>query len=317
MADVHLGSSDLAAPAQFTANPDGTSRVVVGGVTLTMSAEESRQYRDLLSPKVEVNRFAGEAKTAADTLLDDAAQHSAVLAKYGRLLVYPPSFDKHLGWYPGNRCWAYHNLIRTQDPNMPTLDWMNSYVGSWRAADIRTTKWQDWWITKAKALAAQGYMLRLDDINPNEPLAGTTTLGKTPSWWVYETANFLERIRRELPGVTLLGNISRWWTWNLPNPSADLLRCIRALTEVEMERGFNDPNLTATQRTTTLLGDWHGLMKRENKGWVHFVQQGTLDYAKGWFDQVNTKWYPNHDSPGWLMTNDMKAGLTWPGAVIQ
>lgn len=273
-------------------------------------------------PGPQLNRFSGEMKTGTEALLADTSNRPKILAKYARLLVYPPFFNQELTWYPGWRCWAYHNAIRTQDLSMPRIDYMAGYTpGSaevWWAADIRTQQWRDYWVNRAKNLYNLGYRaLRVDDLNPDQPVQVSGGAAYTPSWWIAGVADFLEYVRAQLPKDLLLeGNISKWWTWGLSNRSVsnpDLLRWINAIDQVELERGFNDPNLNAGDRTL-LLNDWHGLMKDRGKGWVHFVQQGTLDTALTYFMQVNDMHYGGASgSPGWLLTNDAVAGMSWTG----
>lgn len=340
-ADQNGGSGSTAADVAFTWTyyipppPDPPAEPVFrerGGGAFALHGRKARGggvWVPSSAGRVEGNRFSGEMKSGTEALLENPANRAAILARYQRLLVYYPYFDQHLSWFPGTRCWAYHNLIRTQDLSMPRVDYMNAFgpgdVETWWAADIREPAWQEYWIEEALDLYGRGYRgLRLDDINPDEPLEDSGGTPYTPAWWVEANADFLELIRESLPSdMELLGNVSRWWMWGLADRTVTmphLLRIIDALDLVEMERGFNDPGLSSGHRTT-LLNDWHGLMKDRGKGWSHFVQHDVvapstgLDYALGWFDDVNELHYAGEPTPGWIMTSAAVDGMSWPDAV--
>jgi hypothetical protein len=198
---------------------------------------------------------------------------------FWRMLVYSPHFDKKTSWYPN--AWIYLDsyAIYTSSADGENLahihpDWVLRDARSARlyipwgcdpvkhacpqyAADFSNPGFRQWWVDKARASLARGRYkgLWIDDVNfdwrisdgngeaafPIDPHTGHAT--SIEDWRRY-FAEFLEKVRRDLPGVEIAANS----IWYGGGPARDLdeyvQRQIAASDIITIENGVNDRGLT-------------------------------------------------------------------------
>jgi hypothetical protein len=185
---------------------------------------------------------------------------------YDRMLVYTPSFDSRLSWYP--KGWAYKDLyaiytssaVTTQHPSWVLKDTNgNALYIPWGcgggtcpqyAADPGNAEFRSNWIAEAtRDIVAKGYRgIFVDDVNmaikvgngagqdvvPIDPRTGRAM---TLDDWHRYMAEFVEAIRAAFPTIEIVHNAVWWFA-----PSADpyVQRQIAACDMYWMERGVAD-----------------------------------------------------------------------------
>jgi hypothetical protein len=125
------------------------------------------------------------------------------------------------------------------------------------AADFSRPEFQQWWVDKAKSsLGRGGYKgLWIDDVNfdarisngdgvPASPIDIHTGQAMTIDDWRRYFAEFLEKIRRDLPGIEIATN-SIWYAGGgVRDRDQYIQRQIMASDIITIEHGVNDRGLT-------------------------------------------------------------------------
>jgi hypothetical protein len=198
---------------------------------------------------------------------------------FWRMLVYSPYFDEKTSWYPN--AWIYLDsyAIYTSSSDGENLadthpDWIlrdarksKLYI-PWEcnpkvhacpqyAADFSNPGFRQWWVDKARASLARGRYkgLWIDDVNfdwrvsdgdgtPANPIDPRTGHPMIINDWRRYFAEFLEKVRRDLPEIEIVTNS----IWYAGGPARDLdtyvQRQIAASDIITIEHGVNDRRLT-------------------------------------------------------------------------
>ncbi len=198
--------------------------------------------------------------------------------RFWRMLVYSPYFDEKTSWYPN--AWIYLDSyaiytsssdggnLADMHPEWILHDARNSklYI-PWGcnpgihacpqyAADFSNPHFRQWWVDKARAALARGRYkgLWIDDVNfdwrvsdgdgaPANPIDPSTSRPMTIENWRRYFAEFLEKVRHDLPGIEIVTNS----IWYAGGPARDLdayvQRQIAASDILTIEHGVNDRGL--------------------------------------------------------------------------
>jgi hypothetical protein len=254
-------------------------------------------------------RFAKGAESAFDVYTSNptAAQKAFMQSHYWRMRTYSPYFNSRLSWFQNS--WVYRDSqaiynpsdLATQHPDWILRDAQGNklYIqfgcsgGSCPqyAADIGNPDFQADWIAGAKAQLAAGYKgLFIDDVNMVAktgngsgayvaPIDPRTGLAMTDAVWQKYMADFMVRVRAEIPGVEIVHNV----LWPVPDTSADVQRELNSADYLELERGFNDAGITGG------TGYW-GFQKLANFiDHRHAAGKGVI--LDGYDDTVNGRMY--------------------------
>ena len=254
-------------------------------------------------------RFAKGAESAFDVYTSNptAAQKSFMQSHYWRMRTYSPYFNSRLSWFPNS--WVYRDSqaiynpsdLATQHPDWILRDAQGNklYIqfgcsgGSCPqyAADIGNPDFQADWIAGAKAQLAAGYKgLFIDDVNMVAktgngagayvaPIDPRTGIAMTDAVWQKYMADFMVRVRQEIPGIEIVHNV----LWPVPDTSVDVQRELNSADYLELERGFNDAGITGG------TGYW-GFQKLANFiDHRHAAGKGVI--LDGYDDTVNGRMY--------------------------
>ena len=190
-----------------------------------------------------------------------------------RAVVYWPYWDARLSWFAN--AWVYldvYAIYRGSTVAKRHPQWIlkdaagNDLYIPWGcsrdacpqyAADIGNPDWRGYLIARAKALAAKGYRgIFLDDVNMDRnvgngsggqvaPIDSRTGRRMSDGAWKSYFDDFLEQLRRALPRAEIVHN-ALWFAGgaehNASNPY--VVRQIKAANYINLERGFNDSELT-------------------------------------------------------------------------
>jgi hypothetical protein len=187
---------------------------------------------------------------------------------YWRMRTYPPYFDSRTSWFPNS--WAYRDAQAIYNPSALASrhpEWILRDAAGRKlflqfgcargtcpeyAADVGNPAFRAWWIADAVKEQAAGYRgVFIDDVNmalptgdgeerfvaPVDPRTGRAM---TQAAWQRYTADFMVEVRRALPGAEIVHNA----LWTLGDASPEIRRELAAADYIEIERGFNDPNIT-------------------------------------------------------------------------
>src|SRR2546426_1499697 len=193
---------------------------------------------------------------------------------FDRMLVYTPSFDSKLSWYPN--AWAYKDLYAIYNPSTLTTQhpsWVlrdgssNALYIPWGcgggtcpqyAADPGNAAFRSFWIDQARRdIVAKGYRgIFVDDVNmaikvgdstgqdvvPVDPRTGRPM---TVDDWRRYVAEFVEAIRAAFPDVEVVHNAVWWFA---PQTDPYVQRQIAACDVFWIERGVADGVTSAAFR---------------------------------------------------------------------
>jgi len=198
---------------------------------------------------------------------------------FWRMLVYSPNFDKKTSWYSNG--WIYldsyaiyknpshgENLADLH-PEWVLRDERNSrlYI-PWDcdpvshscpqfAADFSNPEFRQWWVDKARSSLARGRYrgLWIDDVNfdtrisdgdgaPAIPIDPNTGQSMTIGNWRKYLAEFLEKVRLEIPQIEIVTN-SIWYAGGHARDSDEYVQRQIAVSDIiTIEHGVNDRGLT-------------------------------------------------------------------------
>jgi hypothetical protein len=230
----------------------------------------------VLSPQALASEDAGtvrltrpaEADFDRHTLAPSPAQQTFMAQRFWRMRTYAPYFDERLSWFPN--AWTYRDLyaiyrddeLASEHPEWILRDASGKplYIpfdcdgGSCTqyAGDIGNPAFRAHWIAEARQQAARYRGIFIDDVNlefrvsngagehvtPRDPRTGSAM---AEADWRRYIAEFTEQVRAAMPNKEIVHN-ALWFTG-----TADqfVRRQLSAATHVELERGANDPGLTA------------------------------------------------------------------------
>ena len=87
------------------------------------------------------------------------------------------------------------------------------------------------------------------------PIDPRTGLAMTDAVWQKYMADFMVRVRAEIPGIEIVHNV----LWPVPDTSVDVQRELNSADYLELERGFNDFARADVERHAPDRGDVLGV----------------------------------------------------------
>jgi hypothetical protein len=198
---------------------------------------------------------------------------------FWRMLVYSPSFDKKTSWYQAGWIYLDSYAIYRNPSNGESLaglhpDWVlrddrnstlyipwgcdpASHTCPQYAADFSNPDFRQWWVDKAKSSLGRGKYkgLWIDDVNfdarisdgdgtPASPIDSRTGQPMTIDDWRRYFAEFLEKVRADLPDIEIVTN-SIWFAGgSARDENIYVQRQIAASDLITVEHGVNDSGLT-------------------------------------------------------------------------
>ena len=265
-------------------------------LALTIAADRAAAQEAAGEVNVQLN--AG-AQLDHSLISDPSAEEQAFMQqKYWRARGFAPFFDQALGWAPPTHFYQDLYALYRNDPRDKKImqehpDWVlrdsqgNPLYIPWGcsngvcpqyAADIGNPEFRAYWIEMARGHFAKGYTgIFVDDVNlemavgsgngqrlaPIDPRTGETM---TEESWRRYVAEFTEEIRAAFPDKEIVHN-SIWW---MDHDDPSVQRQTAAADYVEMERGFNDPNIAGGD------GEFGYETYLEHAEWLHDQGAGVI-----------------------------------------
>lgn len=199
---------------------------------------------------------------------------------FWRMVVHSPYFDQRSRWHPGGLLYidsyAVYRAQPTGGSDVPREhpEWILADVRGNRlyipwgcdpaahncpqyAADFSNAAYRQWWVDRARRELSRGSYagLWIDDVNMDfragdgdgreaAPIDRRTGAPMTIENWRRYMAEFMEKVRRDLPGVEIVHNAI--WYAGGKNRAADpfIQRQILAAGLIDIEHGVNDKGLT-------------------------------------------------------------------------
>lgn len=211
-------------------------------------------------------RFELEARSWFDRWITDSShkQRKWMRNHYWRVRGFAPFYDQALGWSSPAHFYQNAYSIYTDASSRERAFALKDRYGNrlyipfdcgggcpQYAADFGNREWQRQWIELARKRLNRGYRgIFIDDVNLEWrvsdrwgnhvlPIDPRTNRHMTLADWRRYQAEFMERIRRELPNAELVHN-NIWW---VPHSDPYLKRQVRAADFIQLERGYNDRGL--------------------------------------------------------------------------
>jgi hypothetical protein len=245
-------------------------------------------------------RYVKPAQSDLEPLVD---QNKPFISQhYWRVRAYPPSWDRHLSWFPG--AWAYKDAYALYNPRFyppghvsePRADWIlkdaqgrrlyipfdcNGSYCSQFAADVGNPDFRRWWIDDAKRTIQKGYKgIFVDDLTlwarvgdgaggDAQPIDPRTGGPMSDATWARYMAEFMEQLRRELPaGAEIVHNVL-WYGPELEGPMNPYIRRqVAAADYLEVERGYTDTHPGTGKWSYETCLKWVDYVHSQGKGIV-------------------------------------------------
>jgi hypothetical protein len=242
--------------------------------------------------------------------------------KWQRAITYTSYFDSKTSWFPN--AWVYLDAYAIYNPSdlaNQHPDWIlkdssgnklfipyGCYGGTCPqyAADIGSSAWRQYFISKVQSLIAKGYKgVFVDDVDmdinvgngngqdvaPVDPRTGQLM---TDTVWKSYFADFMEQLRAALPGVEIVHNAVWFAGGGLHDASNPYIaREMKAADYIDIERGLNDGGLTGGTGTWSVYALMRYVDRVHSYGAHVLYQSYATDVASA-----------EYNLAGYLLTND-------------